>query len=171
MIETKFRNFYGRHCPINYISMLILILSIDAEIAAQCVYSPVIATNYFTGICGTQHTQNMIGVQVPIYGNNGTLFFTSPLTDRVVISSTNDGPIHQLRIFPNPAFDILQIEWPNDQAADIHIYSPLGQLISKSRIDAFSISTIDIQHLLPGYYIVKAVTPQNQTFISKLIKQ
>ena len=90
---------------------------------------------------------------------------------RQVISSTNDGPTYQLNIYPNPAFDILQIEWPNDQAADIHIYSPLGQLISKSRIDAFSLSTIDIQHLLPGYYIVKAVTPQNQTFISKLIKQ
>ena len=74
-------------------------------------------------------------------------------------------------MYPNPTIDHLNINWEYAHDAELFIYSQVGQLISKSYLDANTISTIDVHHLLPGYYIVKAVSSHNQIFISKLIKQ
>jgi Secretion system C-terminal sorting domain len=150
--------FVGMHC-------------LACSLKAQCIYSPVIAKAYFQHNCDDKSLQNLVGADIPIYGNIGSLYFTSPLTDHVIISNTEDKSINHLRIYPNPAFDFVSIEWPHLDIAYIFFYSQIGQLISNTSIEAYSISMIDIQHLKPGYYIVKAITSTKQIFISKLIKQ
>ena len=139
-------------------------------VSAQCFYSPVIAKEYFTGDCGEQYSQNLLNVQIPVYGNHNGLYFTSPLTNDVNATSTQDFTF-ELELYPNPTFGLINIKWGHAEDADVFIYSRLGQLISQSNITAFSATTLDVQNLLPGYYIIKAVTASNQTFISKLIKQ
>lgn len=140
------------------------------KITAQCFYSPVIAKEYFTGDCGEQYSQNLLNVQISVYGNHNGLHFTSPLTNDVNATATQDFTF-ELELYPNPTFGLINIKWGQAEDADVFIYSQLGQLISKSNIIAYSASALDVQNLLPGYYIIKAVTASNQTFISKLIKQ
>jgi hypothetical protein len=135
------------------------------------MYSPVVARSYVQNDCGEKYLQALIGVDIPLYGNNGRLFFTSPLTDHVIFSSVEESKIIHVRIFPNPAFGYVNVEWPSLEEAQVFIYSQLGQLIATSKIEPQSLSTIDIATLLPGYYLVKVITPTNQIFNAKLIKQ
>jgi hypothetical protein len=150
---------------------LMAAISIPKTFQAQCLYSPVIATTYFEGDCGDKKTQNLVGVTVPVYGQSGSLYFTSPLTDHVFSTATKDESLITALVYPNPAFDFIHIEWPNNESAEVLIYSQLGQLISKSFIEGNSLSTVDIHRLLAGYYILKTITPSNKTFITKFIKQ
>jgi hypothetical protein len=155
-----------------FIGTFIIFMMINsATLLAQCIYSPVIAESYFESDCGDKKKQSLIGVPIPIYGNNGSYYFTSPLTNDAFFTSTEEKNLSQLRIYPNPAFDFIVIEWPNSENADIFIYSQLGQLIATSSVAGESLSTIDIQYLPPGYYLIKAVTVTNKIFINKLIKQ
>jgi hypothetical protein len=153
------------------VHLVLLVCYGGLEVEAQCLYSPVIAQAYYHETCGDKSMQNLTGVPIPIYGNHGGLFFTSPLTSDVIISSLKEVQINHLQVYPNPAIDRVNIEWPFDEDADIFIYSQIGQLISKSQIKAQTISILDIQMLHAGYYTIKAITKSNQTFISKLIKQ
>jgi hypothetical protein len=147
-----------------------VLLFTQNNVTAQCFYSPVIAKEYFTGDCGEQYSQNLLSVQIPVYGNHNGLHFTSPLTNDMNFTATQDFTL-ALELYPNPTFGLINIKWGHAEDADVFIYSQLGQLISKSNIFAYSSSTIDVQNLLPGYYVIKAITTNNQTFISKLIKQ
>ncbi len=150
-------------------SFQILLFSLN-HVNAQCQYSAVIAQDYFRGECGVYHSQSLLQVHIPVYGTYGDFSFTSPLTNDVKITGTQDFNA-VIEVYPNPTLGYLNINWPLATDADIFIFSQIGNLISSSRVSANTVSTIDVQHLLPGYYIIKAVTLGNQTFISKLIKQ
>jgi hypothetical protein len=138
---------------------------------AQCIYSPVIASDYFSADCGDNKMQHLIDVKAPVYGNSGGLFFTSPLTDNSFISSITDVTNITLRIYPNPALYNVTLDWPGDENAILFIASSLGQIISYTPIESYSKNTLDVQHLTPGYYIIKVVTTSNKTYLTKLIKQ
>ena len=154
-----------------FIVIPLIILGVQHNIQCQCLYSPVIATTYFAGICGDNRTQNLVGVTLPIYGESGGLYFTSPLTDRVLSTAIKDESVSSALFYPNPAFDVITIEWPNNEPAEVLMYTQLGQLIARLSVEENSLSTIDIHRLLPGYYILKTITPSNKTFITKFIKQ
>ncbi len=158
--------YYGRF----FYVLVVIFIGYNTSVA-QCLYSPVIAKKYFVGDCGDQYSQNLLGVQIPVYGNSGGLYFTSPLTNNMNTTGTKDIKFVELSMYPNPTFDYIHIKWGQPEDADLFIYTQIGQLISRSNLEANTISTIDVQHLLPGYYIIKAVTSSNQIFISKLIKQ
>ncbi len=154
-----------------FIVIPLIIFGVRHNIQCQCLYSPVIATTYFEGGCGDNTTQNLVGVILPLYGESGGLYFTSPLTDRVLSTAIKDESVFDAVIYPNPAFDVITIEWLNNEPAEVLIYTQLGQLIARSSIEENSLNTIDIHRLLPGYYILKTKTPSNKTFITKFIKQ
>lgn len=153
----------------NIIVGFLMIIHYKAK--AQCLYSPVVASDYFYSNCGANNMQQLVDVKVPIYGNNGSLFFTSTLTDIQVISSISDDHRIDLRIYPNPAFYQTNFEWPYDENATLYIISSLGQFISFTPIETNSKNILDIQHLTAGYYIIKVVTASNKTYLTKLIKQ
>ncbi len=171
MILLKYWTQTSQRKALHLLVISMVIIVVQNNIKAQCLYSPVITTTYFTGDCGDNRTQNLVGVTLPIYGGSGGLYFTSPLTDRVLSTATNDESVFTALIYPNPAFEVITIEWPNNEPAEVLIFTQLGQLIARSSIAENSQSTIDIHRLLPGYYILKTITPSNKTFITKFIKQ
>ena len=168
---NQFKKRYYHLKWVVIISTFILSITLHFSLQAQCIYSPVIAKSYILNNCGDKLLQNLIGVDVPVYGNNGVFYFSSPMTNNIIITDTEEVSLGQLNIYPNPAFDVVNLEWSNDENAEILIFSQLGQLVTKTSIEKYSTSTIDIQHLNPGYYIIKAFTSSNQIFINKLIKQ
>lgn len=149
----------------------ITVFMIDHNIHAQCNYSPVIASQYFAAECGEHYSQNLFGAQIPVYGQHNGLYFSSPLTNNITTTATDEIKFNELIAYPNPTLDVVNILWAQPIDADILIYTGMGQLVSISQVSANTLSTIDVQHLLPGYYFIKAITSSNQTFITKLIKQ
>jgi hypothetical protein len=146
-------------------------LCLGKMVKAQCIYSPVLASHYYSADCSDHKMQHLIDVKVPIYGNSGGLFFTSPLTDQSLSSSTENATNIDLRIYPNPTLYNFTLDWPSDENATLYVVSSLGQIISYTPIEAYSKNTLDVQHLSSGYFIIKVVTTSSKTYLTKLIKQ
>ena len=73
--------------------------------------------------------------------------------------------LKQLKIFPNPAYDLVSIE--NAEDAIIQIYNMFGQLVySKNKITAFE--KVNISNLCQGTYLIRLIN-ENEVISSKLI--
>lgn len=59
----------------------------------------------------------------------------------------------RLRVYPNPATDILQVELHSANATNSCIYSSLGQKVHEQQLRA-SVNSIDIRPLPPGMYTI-----------------
>ncbi|MEZ4910778.1 MAG: T9SS type A sorting domain-containing protein [Saprospiraceae bacterium] len=137
----------------------------------QCPETRVIAQSYLTASCGGHYFQSLIGADIPVYGHVGNIYLSSPLTDVVKVSSNDDIHSSKLVVFPNPANDILNVQWESDKNTTLELYSAFGQIISTITSASTSITTIDISNLPSGYYVIKSRTEDNYIFISKFIKQ
>ena len=73
----------------------------------------------------------------------------------------DDNSLQEIRIYPNPAQDILNIDFPSDNNAVVYIFDNAGQVLitTKER-------RINISHLAKGNYLVKI-----KERVFKLIKQ
>jgi hypothetical protein len=60
---------------------------------------------------------------------------------------------HELKIYPNPASEILNLESKNNQSISIEIHNLLGELCLSKSI-TFGRNTIDISHLKQGIYLI-----------------
>ena len=77
------------------------------------------------------------------------------------------------QIYPNPAKDLLWIEWGNDPGpgASVQIMDINGRKISTTRYNRqFSTSIIDVSFIKPGLYLVR-FNAEKWTKVLKLIKQ
>ena len=74
-----------------------------------------------------------------------------------------------LRIYPNPVSDEIQLNVPNDEIVKIYIFDVLGKLVVDSYFDNTK-STVDILSLSKGIYIAK-LQSGNQSRTLKLIKE
>lgn len=152
--------------------LIVCFYFVISTIQAQCNYSPVSASVYLSNECNGRQFQDLRGTPIPIYGNNGRLFFTSTLTPDIIVTKTDDIFFsNNMMIYPNPAIAILNIEWPNEGDLEVTILSTLGSEIKKYRIASNTISTLDISDLPPGYYTLISKAKNNQIFTNKLIKQ
>jgi len=100
------------------------------------------------------------------YSNNCTAFSDSL---QVIISGINDFSFeNKLKVYPNPAFDVLHIEGlPNDDHATfIEIYNTTGMLVLKEK----ATPTLAIHQLEQGYYVLK-LTGASTSTKSCFIKQ
>jgi len=70
-----------------------------------------------------------------------------------------------LRIYPNPVSDEIQLNVPNDEIVKIYIFDVLGKLVVDSYFDSAK-STVDILSLSKGIYIAKLQSGN----LSKIIK-
>lgn len=69
-------------------------------------------------------------------------------------------------IFPNPAAEYLQLDLPGVDKCEVQIFSIDGRVIIKKEISDFK---IEINHLLPGLYILKA-SYYGKVLVSKFVK-
>lgn len=87
----------------------------------------------------------------------------------VAPSSTEALDLTKLRLYPNPAEDVLNIEYKSE-IREISIFDMTGkQLYSRNINDSFS--TIDVSTLSPGTYLVKIDTYDNESSTLKFIKK
>lgn len=78
----------------------------------------------------------------------------------------HDNELNEFKIFPNPTKDILTIDFPNGILVDkVCILDPTGKLLK-----TYAASMIHIDHLADGFYIVKVVLADGQTFQSGILK-
>ncbi len=148
-----------------------LLITYQLPLWSQCPSVNVLSKDYFSHQCGDHHFQSLVGVQIPLYKKVGNLHLTSPLTDFILPSSTSEVEVLSLKIYPNPAIDVVQVHWESADLGMIAIISALGQEIMVFQAEPFQITTLDISHLAAGYYTIKAQPNSNQYFIAKLIKQ
>ena len=139
-------------------------------LTAQCDFGPISAISYYSGECHEKDYQILTGMAIPIYGDNGTLFFTSPLTSHALITSVIASLELEYNIYPNPVLSNLHIDWPNPEKVEVFIYSQLGQEIQKFSLEANSFSTLDVHDLQTGFYVLIFKTNNHKTFSKKLIK-
>jgi hypothetical protein len=83
-------------------------------------------------------------------------------------TNDNEGQYEQVKIFPNPARDLMTVILPeNDEAWTISIRSSSGTLVYSG--SALSMLQIDVSQFASGLYMIIA-TQGTQTFSSKFIK-
>lgn len=163
-----------RTCLKMMISLMLIYMTFGIFLTSancQCFQSRVFAKTYIIAECGGQNTQSIIGVDIPVYGNNGSLYFTSPLSENTMVTPTEDQILNSMLIYPNPAIEQITIEWQSNNSAQAHILSQVGQIVSTIAIEANTINAVDIHELPPGCYFLKITDSQNKSLITKLIKQ
>ncbi len=75
-----------------------------------------------------------------------------------------------LSLFPNPATDMLQVEWKKStKLQNLQIVNALGETVSEKSIPRKSNCIFDMNGLNAGVYFLSASTPQHTTFL-KFIK-
>ena len=75
--------------------------------------------------------------------------------------------MHHYRVYPNPAKDILNVDFDNSKVHEIRIYNYLGQLMKTVSIDsAASGVEVDIKDFRNGVYFIKIVQDNGQASVS-----
>lgn len=116
------------------------------------------------------------GVRVdrkPIIYNNNLYFsgFTSTNGEELWKLSSSNLSVNQnissvdYKIYPNPTFDILNIELENSTNLKIEIYDLLG----KKAVSFLNQKTMDISNLQNGIYLMKILDQDNNKFFTKRI--
>jgi len=77
--------------------------------------------------------------------------------------------LHSMSIYPNPANDIIQVEFPQPFTGRLDIKSITGNLVKSKRIDGRSSIQLDIHDLMKGVYVVS--TDKNKFKPTLLIVQ
>lgn len=100
--------------------------------------------------------------------------FTTPAqTDQLLVITTgiNEPEINRniIKVYPNPATDLITIESAGKELQSVHIYDLKGQMLIK-QMPAQAGQSISIGHLQPGVYILKAKT-ESGTESFRLIKK
>ena len=98
--------------------------------------------------------------------------FTYPPSDEcepLMLTSTNDlGHNYNIKIFPNPVNDFLNINSENSKILEILIYNLEGKEMYKNVLNNFS-TTISLSSFRKGIYMIKIKT-ENEIMIDRIIK-
>jgi uncharacterized Ntn-hydrolase superfamily protein len=86
-------------------------------------------------------------------------------------TNTSTGELNQqkLRVYPNPASNLLQVEVPLTEPAELTIYSMEGQLI-ESRV-AQSTQTLLLDQYPTGVYILKVQDQSGRVLLARFLKE
>lgn len=83
--------------------------------------------------------------------------------------SLQDKFMDEVRIFPNPADDFLQIQLPTNLTFEFSMYDVLGRLLSITSVNN-STHTFDVSKLRPGMYLGKLQTSSFQKTFKILVR-
>lgn len=97
-------------------------------------------------------------------GNPGTVMITC---DNV--TNINNNIVGNIRVFPNPTSDIVQIHFDNAMFANLTLYSTDGNEVLNNVV--YSMDKVDVSKLLQGIYIGSLTLGNNQPIHFILIKQ
>ena len=89
------------------------------------------------------------------------------VVDTLVISSANNisgitGNV-QIKLYPNPANNVLNFEWNLNSAAEINMYDLTGALVKTYTANGATLNRFDIHNLAAGTYLIRVTDKQNNT--------
>lgn len=96
---------------------------------------------------GPELTFGLTTTDVGVYGANTPAFFCIDNFEFDVVSSTEDESFSDLKVFPNPAYDVLNIKF--EDAVKFRIINSKGQVVLS---ESTSTNQIDISILTSGIY-------------------
>ncbi|MBR1835633.1 MAG: T9SS type A sorting domain-containing protein [Bacteroidales bacterium] len=70
--------------------------------------------------------------------------------------------LHNVLVYPNPASHTVTVE--ADSIQSVNVYSVLGQELSCQKSSRGKRTTLDIEHLPDGFYILAIKTPQGMVY-------
>lgn len=76
----------------------------------------------------------------------------------------------RIKIYPNPANDVISIDDINAELKQILVYDAQGRSVIRKDVSG-KVAVIDISDLPPGLYMVQALTEDNERLNTKVIKQ
>ena len=87
------------------------------------------------------------------------------------ILSVDELALENVSLSPNPATDLLMLQFPQAEFDRVAIYSALGQQVIARRIVGQQDLELDISELKSGVYLVHLQSTQGQTVVRKLVKR
>jgi hypothetical protein len=89
------------------------------------------------------------------------------VVDTLVISYSNGiGNLSadvQIKLYPNPANDILNFEWNTNSVAEVSMYNLTGALVKTYTCTGATLNSFDIHALAAGPYLIRITDKQNNT--------
>lgn len=76
-----------------------------------------------------------------------------------------------LRIYPNPVTDLLNILNPQFNIQAVSVYNAAGQLVLQTAVPSSPILKIPVTNLSSGFYVGKATFDNHQMVTFKFLKQ
>ena len=104
------------------------------------------------------------------YVSNGTFNELAGNAPTCVPTQLKNNFINQVRIFPNPASNIVNIS-SNEVINCIEIYTYEGKLMCTKQLAGHYKTELDVSYFTQGIYIIKMMTENGRTNYSKIIKQ
>ena len=134
---------------------------------SQCALSQLMQSQgySFTNI-GSKSFQSLTGITVPVYGKQGDIQFTSPLTETQLLTNVTDSELNTLEIYPNPVIDYLNIKSATGIVSRIRMTDVQGKVVIKEH--EYS-KPLDMSHLQPGLYYLH-ISGTGVTISHKIIK-
>jgi hypothetical protein len=162
--EMKLNNY--KTIPLNMKNVILLACFLVSVIAHSQSISPesVFAA---TGNLSNAHAQiswTLGDFQTQTYNKNGVILTQGFLQANLVITGVTDikdNDLIDLRVFPNPVSDLLNLKFTATKKVSImfYLYNLNGSLIYSKKADASNFSeTVDFTLFESGVYILKAVS-------------
>ncbi|MCH2193127.1 T9SS type A sorting domain-containing protein [Kordia sp.] len=121
----------------------------------------VFGAGYTNWIRGSIFNANLVNLSFRLGSCNGGC----------TLSVKDQTQINEIKIFPNPAEDIIFINNLNEiDLSSIKIYDSIGRLIKSIDILNFE-SQIKIDDLVPGFYIISLTSKDNRKFSKRFFKK
>lgn len=121
--------------------------------------------NYINSIVLNSEGKIFVGGNFTTYQDNGESAYLIALHSETSLSIENFTNSNIVSLYPNPVKDILNIDILDNTISSIKVYDLQGKLILED-----TNTTINVNHLSNGIYIVKVVTEEGE-FTKKFIKE
>ncbi len=103
-------------------------------------------------------------------GRNDTIWTYSTVFRSALINKIDENAIKQIKSYPNPCFESLNLEFSDYEAGKIDIFDLAGRNIKYIKIEASNQLKIDVRDLNTGMYFLHFKTTNGKTYVSKFIK-
>lgn len=112
------------------------------------------------------------GNEVELGAVNDTLIITGLMVDPDLISSTAENIIDQspITVYPNPATELLNINFEEEQTGVVEIFNVSGQLLSTNNVYNKSQLQIDLKKMPDGLKILQFINADGKRSIDTFVK-
>jgi hypothetical protein len=137
--------------------------------SGQCPVHPVLFQSADAATYPTLNFTFVADSSITVYGNDVSFHTYSGIIDSVICAgatSTGENELQDnVKVFPNPANDLLHLQFPDNPGEKIHssFYSLFGEKISDSYLSN-SINELDVSAMAPGIYILSWKTGEISGF-------